>query len=159
MRAYEFYEPTILEELFNRKISEGVISREQLLLEGVFENQEQIDNAKSFIQNQKQHSLVPEIGKQYAPVGIVFTVPFRLIVLYSSDILLTFTSHHNDYIFNNKYKFPGDVNINASVADTLFYSTVEEANTMISLILLALQQNGWKLEQHIVQSDGTVLKK
>ena len=161
MKIHEFVTKSLLEEFVDRMILEGRENRDSILLSLFEHNQEQLNQATHFIALHKQDPEQHVIGQKYAPIGIIFAGNSKLLLISTSDIVLTLVSTSKDYTLSKcskQYKFPGNNTLDSSLSATLFYNTVEESTAMIPLILLALRHNDWKLERHIIQSDSTVLK-
>lgn len=148
-----------MDELFEHLAKSGKFTKDQLNegREGLLENQSQIDSVKNFFEIHKRHSLTPEVGKSYAPIGITFVGPIKQLLIDTTTEIVELISMNDgqDYKFyiNGKVQqFPKHANIHSSVGDTLFYATVEEANAMKTLATTQIQFPGWDVMYKIVES-------
>ena len=148
-----------MDELFERLVKSGSMSESQLLesREGLLENQDQITAVKKFFKLHKQQSLTPTVGKFYAPIGIIFAGLAKILVISttSEPVELVSMNAGQDYKFmidGRLQRFPNNANIYTSIGDTLFYASVEEANSMMTLASMQIQFPGWKVEYELRES-------
>ena len=91
MKAAEFVVENALNSLLVQLVQEGELSADQLLLDAVFENKDDLfSKATDFISTHNNNSLVPQRGKTYAPLSIVFVGPAKLLIIYSTIMMISY---------------------------------------------------------------------
>jgi hypothetical protein len=158
MRSYEFIERRAIDETLERFIKHGLVSRDNIHLREIFENNVELaDNAKAFIAREKQNSLIPKIGQCYAPIGITYFGPMKLLEIRYSQTIMELIAIPDDYIFsinNTKHRFPGNANTALGVGETLFFADTSNQHVMLSHITLSLSEPGWQVQYVKIDKNG-----
>ena len=144
-------------------IQNGIITREQIFLTEIFENnKERFNQVNDFIANQMNSSVTPVRGGYYGIVGVVFNSPLRRLQILSCETEVELVNVAHDYVVrcNEKlHTFPHEFNNNTSMGATFFYNTIEEATQMESMIVLTLSMPEWLTEHIVITTDGNRIVK
>ena len=150
---------TYFDEAFNRLFKDGHITEDQLnsAADSLFENTEQLVQAKNFIKTHKSDSELPVVGNNYVPVSITMYGHYDRLEIKTSQIPIQLISIPGDYVFRVNsiiHKFPREAKASASIGETFLYQSTQDALNMVQLILLSLQFPRWNIAILTVLPNG-----